>query len=383
MIRSALLLAAAGSLMAADWQGWMQFEGRFFEQEGVAGQDQIMGSVAGQVEMVHDWSDYRAEIILFGRVDSADDERTHADVREGYIEGIADLWTWRAGVSRVFWGATEFRHTVDVINQVDFVENTDQEDKLGQPMVSVTYQAELGDFSLFVLPWFRERTFPGVDGRPRFPAVVDTDRTTYASSAEEAHTDVAARFAGFFGNMDLGLSVFHGTDRDPRLLPVAPGVLAPRYEQMTQVAVDGTAISGSWIWKWEALYRDTDPEAFASITGGFEVTIVGIIGDHDLGLIAEGMWDERGNDADHAFADDVFVGGRWVFNDVEGTEILAGVVTDVDNEGTFLSVEFDRRLSDNWTVRAQAQAVLAEESEDLLSFYRTEDHITLELTRYW
>ena len=384
MYRYVLLLTLITTqIQAADWQGWVQFEARAFAEEGVDDQEQAQGSIAGQVEVVHDWSDYRAEGILFARLDAEDDERSHFDIREAYIEGIHDRLTWRAGISRVFWGATEFRHTVDVINQIDLVENSDQEDKLGQPMISLTYQADYGDFSAYILPGFRERTFPGRDGRPRLPFVVDTDRATYESSAEEAHTDLALRFAGFFGPMDIGLSVFHGTDRDPRFIPIAPGILAPHYEQMTQFALDGTAISGSWIWKWEAFFRDTDPEAFASLTGGFEVTLVGILGDHDLGIIMEGMWDEREDEADHPFADDIFLGGRWVFNDVDNTEILGGIVTDVDNEGTFLSLEFDRRLSDNWTIRAQAQAVLAADDTDGLKALDSEDHVTLEVTWYW
>ena len=41
------------------------------------------------------------------------------------------------GAAKVFWGTAESRHLVDIINQTDAVEDIDEEDKLGQPMVKV------------------------------------------------------------------------------------------------------------------------------------------------------------------------------------------------------------------------------------------------------
>ncbi|MDA7657788.1 hypothetical protein N8737_03705, partial [Verrucomicrobia bacterium] len=101
----------------------------------------------------------------FGRYDGADSERSHVDLREFHIQRIADQWEWRVGVSKVFWGVTESQHLVDVINQTDLVENVDGEDKLGQPMVNLSWISDqAGVIDLFYLPYFRERTFPGRGG---------------------------------------------------------------------------------------------------------------------------------------------------------------------------------------------------------------------------
>ena len=58
-------------------------------------------------------------------------------------------------------GVTESRHLVDVLNQVDGVEDIDEEDRLGQPMINISTQRDWGSVDLFVLPGFRERTFAG------------------------------------------------------------------------------------------------------------------------------------------------------------------------------------------------------------------------------
>ena len=67
------------------------------------------------------------------------------------------------GINKVFWGVTESVHLVDIVNQTDLVEDLDQEDKLGQPMVNLALQHDWGLLNIYLLPYFRERTFPGID----------------------------------------------------------------------------------------------------------------------------------------------------------------------------------------------------------------------------
>ena len=105
----------------------------------------------------------------FARFDAADDRRTHFDLRALAWEGGIGAWEVTAGVGRVFWGVTESQHLVDVVNQTDLVENPDGEDKLGQPMLKIGRVTGIGLFEAFVLPGFRERTFPGKGGRIRTP----------------------------------------------------------------------------------------------------------------------------------------------------------------------------------------------------------------------
>ncbi|MEN9727855.1 MAG: hypothetical protein RL434_2221, partial [Pseudomonadota bacterium] len=163
-------------------------------------------------------SDDAADTLLFTpflRLDQADDRRTHADVRELLWIHAADTWEMRTGIGKVFWGVAESNHLVDIINQTDLVENPDTEDKLGQPMVNLALIREWGTLDLFVLPGFRDRTFPGTSGRLRTLPRVDTSSATYESAAEETHIDLAVRYAHIQGNLELGVHHFHGTSREP------------------------------------------------------------------------------------------------------------------------------------------------------------------------
>ncbi len=91
----------------------------------------------------------------FLRYDSADPERSHADLREAYVllfgEAGDGQWELRVGVDQVFWGVAESRHLVDIINQVDLVDHPNEETKLGQPMIHATWSSEWGTAELFGL----------------------------------------------------------------------------------------------------------------------------------------------------------------------------------------------------------------------------------------
>ncbi len=60
---------------------------------------------------------------------------------------MGEEWEILAGLNKVFWGVAESRHQV---------EDIDEEDKLGQPMLNLTTLRDWGTVSLFILPGFSE-----------------------------------------------------------------------------------------------------------------------------------------------------------------------------------------------------------------------------------
>ena len=157
--------------------GNVGLEGRLFTQSPrFASQKRATVSLDGEVEFVYSFeSGDRFTFKPFGRLDSADERRSHWDIREAaFLFRLPWDLELRAGVSKVFWGVAESNHLIDIINQTDSVEGPDGEDKLGQPMLMLTLAKDWGTIDLFVLPWFRERTFPGRSGRLRPLLYIDT-----------------------------------------------------------------------------------------------------------------------------------------------------------------------------------------------------------------
>ncbi|MBW1792216.1 MAG: hypothetical protein JRJ14_08175, partial [Deltaproteobacteria bacterium] len=122
---------------ATEFTGDIALEGRaFLASPAYPEQRHHSASFAVNAEVYHELSSGSSFIFKpFFRVDSADSERTHGDIREANFLYLADTWEMTVGIGKVFWGATEFVHLVDIINQTDLVEALDGEEKLGQPMV--------------------------------------------------------------------------------------------------------------------------------------------------------------------------------------------------------------------------------------------------------
>lgn len=374
-----------------DLSGNVSIQARGFSQDALWPEQNTSDaevSVSGEWEARwrSEEGDQRASFIPFVRWDENDDERSHIDLREAYWAYEGDGVELLVGVNKVFWGVTESVHLVDIINQTDLVEDIDQEDKLGQPMVNLAVQKDWGLINLYVLPYFRERTFPGLDGRFREPLRVDWDDAQYESGAKDKHVDLALRYSHYFGDVDVGLYYFRGTSREPWLQLSADGrEFKPFYDQIDQVGLDLQYTRDAWLWKLEAIVRDGYDESFAASVAGFEYTFYQVYESHaDIGILMEYQYDERSSKEPLTIADnDVFMGARWSLNDIQDTAVLAGVVVDKKTSETFFNLEAERRFGDNTFLELRVRAITNAESDEPLYSFSRDDYIQLQISRYF
>jgi hypothetical protein len=318
-------LAAEADEASWDFSANLELQSRLFTQDARwPGQESQTGQLSIATTAELRWrngeGDQRASFIPFLRWDQADDERSLIDLREAYWAYEADSLDLLIGSNTVFWGVTESVHLVDIINQTDAVADIDGEDKLGQPMVNLALQRDWGLVSLYVLPYFRERKFAGPDGRFRAPLPVDLQYT-----------------------------------RD------------------------------AWLWKLEAIVRDGFADTFAAAVGGFEYTFYQV-GDSaaDVGVLLEYQYDGRGVQEAVTIADnDVFAAARLALNDTQDTAVLAGVGYDVDTSETFINIEADRRIGENYVIELRARVFAGARPGDLMYTLINDDYVQLQLSRYF
>ena len=374
-----------------DISGNVVFQLRGFTQDALwadQNSSDIESSVSGEWE-VHWRSEndsQRVSFIPFVRWDENDEKRSHYDLREAYWAYKSGEMELLFGINRIFWGVAESVHLVDVINQTDLVEDLDQEDKLGQPMISLALQKDWGLLSVYLLPYFRERSFPGAGGRLRAAFPVDADNAKYESGSKRKHLDFALRYSHYFGDIDLGLHYFNGTNRDPRLGTGAnnSNVLLS-YDQMEQIGIDLQYTRGSWLWKLESFVRDGyDESIFASVTG-FEYTFYQVFeGAGDVGVLLEYQHDNRSSYETVTNADnDFFVGARWTLNNMQNGSILAGVVVDKRTSETFYSIEAESRLAENVVLELQVRLIAHSELDEPSYPYSRDDYIQLQINRFF
>jgi hypothetical protein len=365
----------------------------FFEDGALPGQLETLQPsllLEGDVRWFSDDQRWDVVLVPYARLDGKDGERTHFDMREAYVRWNGDALSVRAGLAKVFWGVTESRHLVDIINQSDSVEDIDDEDKLGQPMVEISTIRDWGQLSGYIMPFFRKRTFAGEDGRLRFLALVDNDLARFDQGRDDdAGVDFALRYSHYFGDWDVGLSVFHGANREPRLiLDGERGLFAPYYDDITQFGADIQYTNDAWLWKFEGIVRDTPFETFAAAVGGVEYTFYGVSdAGADLGVLVEFQYDGRSSDAllqPQTIADnDVFVGTRLALNDAADTDFLGGIVTDVEDGSMSGLVEASRRFGDFWVAEVEGRFFMNTDPDNLLYGFRKDSHLMVRVTRYF
>ena len=328
----------------------------------------------------------RLQFEPFLRVDVQDDERSHFDIRELNYSQRFSNFDLLIGNAQIFWGVAESRNVVDVINQFDEVENSDETDKLGQPLIRFGKFTDIGRFEVYYLPYFRERTFPGGDGRQRGLLTVDLDNAEYDEGREEWAGDFALRYQHQIDQFDIGIHVFTGTARAPFLKSNEEGTsLIPKYQKLTQVGVDIQRTWDAWLLKLEVVIADQSGDNFTSNVFGLEYTFFDFSNSGvDIGILFEGLYDNRDENktASTLFENDIFVGARFTWNDFQESELLLGAIIDWKTGSMFSSIEYERRIGENMKFEVEAQYFLAEDSEPLAQFER-DSNLTLKLTRYY
>lgn len=386
------LLTTNATTRALELSGYVAVQERIFVDDPLdPRQHNNTASFSTEPELYHNWDDDNQSITFkpFYRKDQYDDERTHGDIREFSWLKVFDEWELTVGISKVYWGVTETQHLVDIINQTDLLENVDTEDKLGQPMIRFSTDQDWGVLDFFVLPGFRERTFAGIEGRPRLelpPGLVfDADAATYESSNGDSHIDYAIRWFAAFDEWELGLSHFSGTGREPETFNInSAGVLVPHYTLINQTGLDLQALIEDWTWKLELISRENSIERFLALTGGFEYTIVGLYDSQtDLGIVIEYLFDDRDELASSPFQNDLTTGFRIALNDAQSSEILIGIIIDLDDEDVSSFIETSRRLGDSFKIELEIRTFNNTNPKRPLYNFRQDDFVQAELAWYF
>lgn len=422
-----------------NFSGYIEGEARLYPSDGLLQeQKEALASIAVEPEL--SWKstseDHSIRFKTFARYSDPDGHRDHADIRELYYNYAGTGWQAEVGINKVYWGVVESLHLVDVINQTDNVESANGEQKLGQPMVSFGLEQSWGNVDLYVLPYFRERVYSA--GPERFRPTMtlnglETDlnerNAFYESSDEEKHIDYAARWANSFDSLDVGISYFSGTNREP--IPIIldanisfiPTKLGVYYEQLTQGGLELQYLYDDWAFKLEGTAKHLETGNYNSAVIGFEYTLSDVQSSGaDLGLLAEYLWNDRKTMkldpllavfleeasspppltpsqlaslpqisalADalsnylSPFEDDIFIGTRFSLNDIGSTEFLAGIIVDADDQTTSGSFEGSTRIGDD--VRISLNIYLFENVDEDSAFYalRKDDQIEAKVAWYF
>jgi hypothetical protein len=338
-------------------------------------------SIALNMAHHQDWNDdsERFAAHFFYRQDSY---RTHGDIRELFWRKTfenhdLDLYL---GIKKVFWGVTESLHLVDIINQTDQLEDIDNEAKLGQPMLHLSYNKNWGTTDVFVMPFFRERSF--IEQPHPFSLPLPVGESVFESEHGNRHIDYALRWSHALGDLDIGLSYFQGTQREPYLTALSPTSFTPNYHQTKQSSLDLQYIYGDILLKLEFINRHNHLHSSEASVTGLEYTFSNLFNNAvDLGLILEYQYDNELNSF-RTTDNDVVLGTRIAFNGTSNTQILTLLSIDDTNNSKFYSIEASRRFGQSWTGSLTSRMFTNTHINDPSYSYKDNDYFELSIKKF-
>jgi hypothetical protein len=344
MLKSLLVMSILpAQLVVGEMIGEVSFDNRYFFNVGLQEQEKNHSSFSFSPEIFKDDSNRIFHFKAKLRRDSEDSGRNLNDIQELYLINIFEDKEIKFGVSKEFWGVTETSHRVDIVNQTDFTEGFDGEEKLGQPMIKISFERPWGLLDIYALLGFRERNFSGIKGRLRSPLSINEKNSLYSSSSKNKRVDFAFRWSNYYDNLDIAISHFSGTSREPRFLPSPNKInaLVPLYEVIDQTGLEIQYLLDSLVIKGEVISRSGHGARFTAATYGFEYTQVGFLQTRmDLGWVVEFNHDDRLESSPFV------LGTRFSFNDIYDSQILSGfIINDRSKELGFL-LEASRRIGE-------------------------------------
>ncbi len=407
-------------------KGQITLEGRAFAPDNDSRTvDQGLG-LLGRLEVSHKHKPFQEKVRVFGRLDGRDSNRTVLIAEELWAEVKFGDFRLRVGADIINWTATEAFHPADIINARNLDSDSESYEKLGEPMVRLSYKLGSGTVSAYFFPYYTRTIFPAQSSRLSFiPPGIEVGpflrmRADGQLTESNFGPQGAFRITQSFRGVDIGLHVIHIMDRlQPEVIfdPVL-GAPRPLFRTLTQIGGTYQHVLGAFILKFEGGYR-----IFA--VPDREVTPLGPVQDRDhlqlalgleYGFIVDGaevtvlaeaqsifIGDEirdfvRGDDVDTAtfdeirrnlgvFQRDAMAGVRVAFNDVNSSQLLVLGIIDIDDpEQVLVNASYSQRIGNSWAINAGLRLVFGPENPPLnqgFSIPPKSDHVRLHITRYF
>ena len=119
---------------------------------------------------------------------------------------------------------------------------------------------------------------------------------------------------------------------------------------------------------------------------GFEYTFFQFRNsDADFGVLVEHLYDDRDSIGTPitVLENDLFLGTRYTFNDIQDTSLLAGGIIDLEDESYSLRLEAERRIGDSFKVGLESQLFTNSRDDSLTAAFKDDDFIQLSISKYF
>lgn len=306
------------------------------------------------------------------------------DLEQAHLDFNSDNISFSIGNDVVFWGKTEVSQINNIINQIDLRNDISGDDKLGQPMLRISYINDQGKIDFFYFPIFKHRKFSDQNHRLSIVPNLSSDATFYDFASDNTPS-FAMRYEQAIDEIDFGVHFFKGIDRTPAFIS-SGSKIAPIYSEFSQVGADIQYTNGDIILKSE--YNYSHDQLNRNITTsnnwaaaiGIEYTLYGVQqSNSDLTLIGEYSYDSRNDLSLSPFQNDFALGARLNLNNIAGTQIEAFLLKDVDLGTLTSQISYSHRINENLSIAIEGNIMNNISKDDILYNLRYDSNIGFSL----
>jgi hypothetical protein len=316
-------------------------------------------------------------------------DRNRYEIEDLYLDYFSERFEVRAGFQIFSWKTVESVSQADFLNQTDLEGDFIDPEKLSELALRTRLIPPTGTdqvFEFYYIPRMRPTRFPVGKNRFSFGLNVsnDPDDHLYQSDAEAWRPQFALGYQRSFFDylVDTRFFYFNGYNRFPGLSPRSFATLdfMQEYRLVHKSGMTFQSEVGAWLIKGEAVYTAYQKDVmnqmlelirpkYLAYTLGFEYTFYSpLVQNQDLGMILEVIGDtDAGKDPAslegyRPFRSFGFAGLRYAFNNIGDRSILAGGLFDYHEGDVLLSIEYDERIAELWTLNLTYTDLMAESS---------------------
>lgn len=411
-----LLIFLSTALGAWERTGHLTLEARQFEDDGHSDTFENQRAIEAHYSGKGDFGDKFFILSFAARYDDQDKDRNLLWPEDIYLTTpMFEASTFIVGYQIFNFSYMEAFHPLDVINARILDVSIVNADKMGELVMGFETELGQGNFRFYLMPYPTRPIIPGKSSRLRLNA--DFHKSVWIGQDGE-EPDWSDHFLisweRSFDSLDLMFVTSKSMDRSRLIMGTEnytefKGTVYPDSSDFFTLFFYERFFSGvNFVYNFESFqmkgslaysYYLAEDEIYTPVglqrpydhsiaAFGFEKQISHSNGT-DSTLLIEGqkVFVNQDDIDNYALQNDVFIGWRWAFNDVNSKELTFGTMADLSSslhEG-FSQLKYSQRMFETWKIELFVIDYYIPDKANLnaLGLFRDKEHFSIKLTRYF
>ncbi len=310
---------------------------------------------------------FKTKVVIDSLYDFSDEDRFYAYPEEAWVGFDSGSDIIKVGFQHFNWSSTEAFRPSDVVNSRNLDSQVKNASKIGEPMIS--YKKIFGDSSIttFLAPYFIKPLYPGIENSFATPfgpvdsyLVLQDNLTT---DKDPFNIQGGAIFNFSILKSDIAIHYINHIDRDsffPIFNPLVSPNITPIFYRSQQAGFTSQNAIAGMILKTEFVTRffSNNVKTFTqNRLKNFSIGTIGLernfsLGQGELTFLTEYIKTFSQNSFQknsEVFDNDLLVGFRHSFNNINGSEINFSLISDLKQfEQHIFNLSYSQRFKNNW-----------------------------------